>query len=65
MQIAACNFLSRLGSSWHALRLRENHLLPGEVNVFVPLVSTSYTGRNCSESKEGSSNGPFPEAELV
>lgn len=61
----AYNFLSRLGCSWHALRLRENCLLPGEVNVFVPPVSRSCTGRNCSECKEWISTWPFPGAELV
>lgn len=61
----AYNFLSRLGCSWHALRLRENCLLPGEVKVFVPPVSTSCTGRTCSERKEWVGNWPFPGAELV
>lgn len=61
----AYNFLSRLGCSWHALRLRENCLLPGEVNVLVPPVSRSCTGRNCSECKEWIRTWLFPGAELV
>lgn len=47
----AFNFLSRSGSSWHALRLKKNHSLPGGVNVFVPPAATSYAGGNCSDSE--------------
>lgn len=50
---AIYNFTGRSGSCWHAIRLRENHPLPGEVNGLVAPRPTSYSGRNGSESKGG------------